>query len=119
MVRHFEPQDLRGADEQRGFDPRCVGGKAAFKPTTEQMAQRPEPAQHRRHQGAYQRAVAIRQRSKVRVRRAIVELLVERPAAAQHAVEDVGGDPPRREVLVRAGQMASNPRVRVRARRFA
>ena len=29
------------------------------------------------------------------MRRAVLELLVERPAAAQHAVEDIGGDAPR------------------------
>ena len=46
VIRHFEPKDLRGADQQRGFDPGCVGGKAACKPTAEQMAQRTEAAQY-------------------------------------------------------------------------
>ena len=46
VIRHFEPKDLRGADQQRGFDPGCVGGKAACKPTTDQMAQRTEAAQY-------------------------------------------------------------------------
>ena len=92
VIGHFEPKDLRCADQQRGFDPGRVGGKAACEPTTEQMAQRTEPAQYRRHQGAHQRPVAIRQSSKIGMRCAIVELLVERPASAQHAIEDVGGD---------------------------
>jgi hypothetical protein len=38
-----------------------------------------------------------RKRCKVGVRRAIVELFVERAVTAQHAVEDVDGDPPRGE----------------------
>ena len=59
------------------------------------MAQRAEPAQHRRDQGAHQRAVALGKVGKLRMRRAVLELLVERPAAAQHAVEDIGGDAPR------------------------
>jgi hypothetical protein len=92
VIRHFEPKDLRGADQQRGFDPGCVGGKAPCKPTTEQMTQRTETAQYRRHQGAYQRPVPIRQSSKIGMRCAIFELLIQGPAAAQHAIEDLGGD---------------------------
>ena len=120
VVRHFEPKNLRGADQQRGFDPRRVGGKAACEPTTEQMAQRAEPAQYRRHQGAHQRPVAIRQSSKIGMRCAIVELLVERPASAQHAVEDVGGDSargkpggstPDARVVMRSNGQERNPRV--------
>ena len=95
VVRHFEPEDLCGADQQGDFDPGCVGGKAAREPAAEEMAQRTEPAQRRRHQGAHQRPVAIRQGGKLRMRRAVLELLVERPAAAQDAVEDIGGDAPR------------------------
>ena len=92
MIWHFEPKDLRGADQQCGFNPGCVGGKTACKPTTEEMAQRTETAQYRRRQGAHQRPVAIRQSSKIGMRCAIFELLIQGPATAQHAIEDVGGD---------------------------
>ena len=95
VVRHLEPQDLRRAEEQRVFDPRRVGGK--LEPVAEEMAQRPEPAQHHGHQRAHQRAVAMRKRCKVRVRGPFLELFVERAMAAQHAVEDVDRDLPRRE----------------------
>jgi len=40
------------------------------------MAQRTETAQYRRHQGTYQRPVAIRQSSKFGMRCAILELLI-------------------------------------------
>ncbi len=76
VIRHFEPKDLRCADQQRAFDPGCDGGTAACEPTTEQMAQRTETAQYRRHQGTYQRPVAIRQSSKFGMRCAILELLI-------------------------------------------
>jgi hypothetical protein len=39
----------------------------------------------------------MRKRCKVRVRGPFLELFVERAVTAQHAVEDVGRDPPRRE----------------------
>ena len=95
VVGDVEPQDLRRPDEQHGFDPRRVGGK--LEPVAEEMAQRPEPAQHHRHQRAHQRAVAMRKRCKIRLCGPIVELFVERAVTAQHAVEDVDGDPPRGE----------------------
>jgi hypothetical protein len=44
----------------------------------------------------------MRKRCKIRVRGAIVELFVERALTAQHAVEDVDCNPPRRE----AGRVA-------------
>ncbi len=97
MVGHLEPENLRGAEQQCGLHPRRVGGKAALEHAAEQMAQRAEPAQHRRHQLAHQRAVAVGERGEVAMRRRVVELLVERPAAAQHPVEDVGGDAARRQ----------------------
>src|SRR6516165_2763400 len=96
VVGDVEPQDLRRPDEQHGFDPRRVGRK--LEPVAEEMAQRPEPAQHHRHQGPHQRAIALRKCCEVGVRRAIVE----RAVTAQHAVEDVDGDLPRRE----AGRVA-------------
>ncbi len=105
VVGGFEPQDLRGADEQDGFDPRRVGGK--LEPVAEEMAQRTEPAQHHRHQGAHQRAVAMRKRCEIRVRRPIVKLFVERAVAAQHAVEDVDRDPPRGEAGRLSGEIGT------------
>ena len=113
MVGHFEPQDLRGADEQRGLDPRRIGGQAALEKKAEQMAQRAEPAQHGRDQAAHQRAVAVGERGEAGMRARAVELLVERPVAAQHAVEDVGGDPARGEAR-RLGQQVAR-RVRLLA----
>jgi hypothetical protein len=46
MVGHIEPQDLRRADEQRHFHPRRFRGHSAVEQPAEQVAQRPEPAQH-------------------------------------------------------------------------
>src|SRR2546429_613903 len=59
------------------------------------MVQRAEPAQHRSHQGTHQRAVAKGKAYGVRRCRPLLELVVERPAAAQHALENVGSDAPR------------------------
>ena len=56
------------------------------------MAQRAEPAQHGRDERAHQRAVALGERGKPGCASAPSSSLVERAAAAQHAVEDVGGD---------------------------
>jgi hypothetical protein len=50
-----------------------------------QMAQRAEPPQHARDQGAHQGAVALGQRAKA----AGFELFVERAPAPQHAVDDI------------------------------
>ena len=55
------------------------------------------PAQHGRDQLAHQRAVAVGERREARMRLGAVELAVERPVAAQHVVEDVGGDAARGE----------------------
>ena len=57
------------------------------------MAQRAEAAQHRRDQRPRQRAVALRQSGK-RGAASALELFVEWAAAAQHAVEDIGGNAP-------------------------
>ena len=83
---------MRSAPKRRMRLPQI---KVETKPAAEEMPQRAEAAQHRRHQGAHQRPVAIRQSCKIRIGRAVVELLVERPASSQHAVEDLGGDPAR------------------------
>ena len=62
MVGHVEQEDLRGADQQRGLDPRRIGRQAAFEQSAEQMPQRAEPAQHGRDDAAHQRAVALGER---------------------------------------------------------
>ena len=56
------------------------------------MPQRADAAQHGRDQLAHQRAVAVGERGKPRMLLGAVELAVERTAAAQHVVEDVGRD---------------------------
>ena len=67
-------------------------GKPESRNWPQQMAQRADPAQHGRDQLAHQRAVAIGKRREARMRLRAVELAVERPVAAQHVVEDVGGN---------------------------
>ena len=58
------------------------------------MAQRAEPAQHGRDQRSRQRAVALRQAGERGAGSGTVDLIVERAAAAQHGVENVGGEVP-------------------------
>ncbi len=91
VVGHVEKQDLRGADQQRAFDPRRAVGKTAFEQAGEQMTQRAEPAHDGRDDGAHQRAVAL---VLERIEVAGFKLLVERPLAPQHALDDVRGDAP-------------------------
>ncbi len=50
-----------------------------------------------RDQAAHQRAVAVGERLQSGMGAAAVELIVKRAVLVQHAVDDVGGDPPRRE----------------------
>jgi hypothetical protein len=90
MVGHIEKQDLRGAHQQRRLDLRRLARQPAFEMCRKQMAQRAEPPQHARDQGAHQGAVALGQRAKA----AGFELFVERAPAPQHAVDDIGGDAP-------------------------
>jgi hypothetical protein len=63
---------------------------------TDEMAQRTEPAQHGGDQRPRQCAIAFLKAGKARLRVAF-EFIVERAAAPQHAVKDVGGKPPRGE----------------------
>ena len=58
------------------------------------MAQRAEPAQRGRHDVAHQRAVALGQHADAEHGLLVLELLVERTSATQHAVENIGRDPP-------------------------
>ena len=92
MVGHIEKQDLRGTDKERGLDPRRFGRKPAAQPVADQPAQRAEPAQHGRDDAADQRPVALGERGEASPRLGCVELLVERPAAHKHRLEELGGD---------------------------
>ena len=68
------------------------------------MAQGAEPAQHGGDDAAHQRAVALGELRQAGQGVPAVELLVERPAAAQHAVEDLGGDAARRQARAADGE---------------
>ena len=61
MVGYIEKKNLCRADEQRGLDPRRLGGQAAIKEQPEKTAQRAEPAQHRGDQNTHQCPVALRE----------------------------------------------------------
>ncbi len=115
MVRHVEKQDLRGAEQERGLDPRRLRRQTTFEKRPKEMAQGAEPAQHGSDQRARQRAVALLQRGKLASVR--VEQLIERAAAAQHAFDDVGGDAAHGEAGHVVG--ATGARAVVFARAFA
>ena len=93
VIGHVEKQDLRCADQQDRFDLRRLARQAALELAGQQMPQRAEPPQHRRDDGARQRAVALGQRAEP----AGFEQLVERTLLAQHAADDVGRDAARRK----------------------
>ena len=93
MVGHFQPEDLRGADQQDGFHARRVGGKTLVEKSAEQVAQGAEPPQHGRGEPAHQRAVAVGERGQAGMGGLAGQLLVERGLAPQDAVENIGGDP--------------------------
>jgi hypothetical protein len=61
------------------------------------MAERAEPPQDRRHHPAHQGAVTIGQRLQSGMGAGAVKLVVEGAVLVQHAVENVGCDPARRE----------------------
>ena len=97
MIGHIHPENLRGADQQRALRARRIGRDAAIEQARQQMTERAEPPQDRRHQPPHQRAVAIGERLQSGMRACAVELVVEGAMLVQHAVENVGRDPPRRE----------------------
>ncbi len=99
MVGHVEEQNLRRAEEERGLDPRRLRRRTVLEHAGDQMAQRAEPANDGRDQRPRQRAVAVGERGKSRMGAGAVELVVERAAAAQHRLEDIGGDAPGGEAL--------------------
>ena len=97
MIGHIHPENLRGADQERALRARRIRGDAAIEQPRQHVAERAEPPQDRRHQPPHQGAVAIGERLQSAMRAGALELLVQRPMLMQHAVEDIGCDPPRRE----------------------
>jgi hypothetical protein len=97
VIGHVHPEDLRGADQKRALRARRIGRNAAIEQPRQQMAERTEPPQNRRHQPPHQRAVAIGKSFQRRMRARAVELFVERAMLVQDAVQNVGGNPPCRE----------------------
>ncbi len=93
MVRHFQPEDLRRADQQNGLDARRVGGKALFEKSAEQVAQSAEPPQHGGGKPTHQRAVAVGEQRQAGMGRFARQLLVECDLPPQDAVENIGRDP--------------------------
>jgi hypothetical protein len=94
MIGHVHPENLRRADQQRALRPRRVRRDAAVEQARQQMAERAEPPQNRRHQAAHQGAVAVGERFQSGMGAGAVELIVEGAVLVQHSVEDVGRDPP-------------------------
>src|SRR4029078_10305839 len=95
MIGDIEEQDLRGADQKRRFDPRRIRRGAAVEQAGKHFAQSAEPAQHGADNVARECTVALGEEAEAVVALAVVELLVERTAAAQHVVENILGDAPR------------------------
>ena len=95
VIGHFEPKDLRRADQQRRFGARRFDRRAAsLQKQRQQMPQRAEPAQHGCDQPARQSAVAIFEHRQTGM---AFELFIERAAAAQHALDDFRRNPARGE----------------------
>ena len=97
VIGNVHPEDLRRANQERALRARRIGRNAAIEQPRQQMAERPEPAQDRRHQPAHQRAVAVGKCLESRVGARAVKLVVEGAVLVQDAVQNVSGDPPRRE----------------------
>jgi len=91
MAGNVEPQDLGGADEQDDFHSRRRCWQAALEQSCEQVSQSTEPSQDSCADGARKRPVAIGQFEQPGVRLAVLELLVERPAPAEHVLDKVSG----------------------------
>ena len=97
VIGYIHPDDLRGTDQKRALRARRVAWDAAIEQPREQMTERAEAAQDRCHQSSHQRAVTIGKRLETWMGAGTVELIVEGAMLVQHAVEDVGRDPPRSE----------------------
>ncbi len=110
MVGNLQKKNLRGAEEQRRLDERRLRGRTAIEKQRDEMAQRAEPAQHRRDERARKRAVALGQvRQSPDCAPAPSSIVIERAVAAQHAVDDVGGDAARRETWYRVVDQERGP----------
>ncbi len=94
VIGHVEKKNLRRTDQQRGLDTRCLCRRAPLEKEIQQIAQRAEPAQDSCDQRPRERAVALGERGKCRVRIDAVKLLIERTMTAQHAIDDFGRDAP-------------------------
>ena len=97
MIRHVHKQNLRCADDQRGFDARRLRRHAAIKERAEDMADRSEPPQCRRDDVANQCAVTLGERADAEHRLPVFKLLVERTIAAQDAVKNIRSNASGRE----------------------
>ena len=113
MVGHFEPEDLRGAEQQDGFDARCFRRKSLVEKTADNVPQRAEPAHHRGGEAPHQRAVAVGERRQAGMRGPAGELFVERDLPPQYAVENIGGNAPggeARDIRLRGGARSRHER---------
>ena len=97
VIGHVHPENLRGADQERALRTRRIGGNAAVQQPGQHVPQRSQPPKDGRHQPPHQGAVAVGQRLQPGMGGGAVELVVERAALVQHAVENIRRDPPRRE----------------------
>ncbi len=95
MVRHVHPENLRGADQKRALRAGRVGRNAAIEQPRQNMAERSQPPQNRRHQATHQGAVAIAEILQSGMRGGAIELFVERAVLMQNAIENIRRDPPR------------------------
>ena len=108
VIGHVHPENLRGADQERALRARRVGRNAAVEQPRQHMAQRAQPPQDGRHQPPHQGAVAIGERLQSGMGGGAVELVVERAALVQHAVQNIRRDPPRREAGHLGGRCESD-----------
>jgi hypothetical protein len=61
------------------------------------VSERAKSAQNGRHKAPHQGAVAIGKRFQSRMRGGAIQLFVQRAVLMQHAIENIRGDPARRE----------------------
>ena len=106
VIRNIEKENLRRTEEQRGLDARRLRRRSGIEEEADEMAQRAQPAQYACGQRADQRAVALGEPRKRRTRARGFKLVVERAAAAKHAVENVGGNAARGEAWRTVGAAA-------------
>ena len=97
VVGDLEEQELRRAHQERAFQARRIGGKAAVEAARDQAAQGAEPPERGRDDATDERAVALGEEREPWISGRPVELLVERSPAMQHAFDNVGRGAARRE----------------------